>query len=416
MNPEAVELSMKAIGMGATSRVYKGKYHSLGNEVVEVACKEFMVSFSVKQKLRMKKEIECLKRLRHPNILAHFGVDFTRSLLVTELLEKGIEIDGELYEIHNARELLDLQDVKPISWSTRLQIMRGVASGLSYLHENRIVHCDLKAANVFIGDNGQDSYLVKLGDFGTALFNFAQFSVSVMPSASNADSVMCTAVYTAPELLERASRPSYASDIYSFAMVMTDFSLPNRSTPWEGEVANSSIIYNFVRRGERPTVTLEDLSGVESENATKWMSLLQECWQQDPSKRPTSVEVDLKITSLQQQELGENSCIHFQEWKSKNPNVLFTSLNTHQGMAIEVIDEVVSSFASKGTAIPSDLNQDLTENLYVNDGSNSCVFLCSKIEDDLLKCLELCGQDKHFIIERVSSETIRTLLRHINPS
>ena len=187
VNPEAVELSTKAIGMGATSRLYKGKYHSLGNEVVEVACKEFMVSFSVKQKLRMKKEIECLKRLRHSNILAHFGVDFTRSLLVTELLEKGIEIDGELYEIHNARELLDLQDVKPISWSTRLQIMRGVASGLSYLHENRIVHCDLKAANVFIGDNGQDSYLVKLGDFGTALFDFAQFSVSVMPSASNAD-------------------------------------------------------------------------------------------------------------------------------------------------------------------------------------------------------------------------------------
>ena len=98
-----------------------------------------------------------------------------------------------------------------------------------------------------------------------------------------------------------------------------------------------------MRRGERPTVTLEDLSGVESENATKWMSLLQECWQQDPSKRLTSVEVDLKISSLQQQELGENSCIHFQEWKSKNPNVLFTSLNTHQGMAIEVIDEVVSS-------------------------------------------------------------------------
>ena len=122
------------------------------------------------------------------------------------------------------------------------------------------------------------------------------------------------------------------------------------------------------------------------------------------------------ISSLQQQELGENSCIRFQEWKSKNPNVLFTSLNTHQGMAIEVIDEVVSSFASKGTAIPSDLNQYLTENLYVNDGSNACVFLCSKIADDLLKCSELCGQDKHFIIERVSSETIRTLPRHINPS
>ena len=33
----------------------------------------------------------------------------------------------------------------------------------------------------------------------------------------------------------------------------------------------------------------------------------------------------------------------------KNPNVVFTPLNTHQGMAVEVTDEVVSSFLSEGT-------------------------------------------------------------------
>lgn len=56
----------------------------------------------------MKKEIECLKRLCYFNIFVYFGVDFICLLLVIELFEKGIEIDGELYEIYNVRELLDL--------------------------------------------------------------------------------------------------------------------------------------------------------------------------------------------------------------------------------------------------------------------------------------------------------------------
>lgn len=134
--------------------------------------------------------------------------------------------------------------------------MRGVTSGLSYLHEKGIVHCDLKVGNIFNGDNGKDGYLVKLSDFGTALFDFLHFSVSVMPSATNTDTVVHTIAYTAPELLDRGSRPSYASNIYSLAMIMTEFTLPNRTTPWEGEVANSLLIYDFVRKGERPTVTL----------------------------------------------------------------------------------------------------------------------------------------------------------------
>lgn len=48
VNFEVVELFMKVIGMGVIFWVYKGKYYLLGNEVVEVVCKEFMVLFLVK--------------------------------------------------------------------------------------------------------------------------------------------------------------------------------------------------------------------------------------------------------------------------------------------------------------------------------------------------------------------------------
>ena len=235
------------VGRGATSRVFKGTFCRDTGSIEEVACKEYMVSITPKYKLKLCKEIRCLKKFHHPKILFHFRVDFTRLLLVTELLETDITIEGEATKVHNARELLDLHELKPVPWSIRVHIMNGVTSGLAFLHDNNIVHCDLKAANIFIGDGKEGNYLVKLGDFGTARFDFEQFSVSVLPSrTSNKDAVMGTAAYTAPELLERGVKPAIQSDMYSLGMVMTEFSLPEHSTPWEGELANSSVIYDYV--------------------------------------------------------------------------------------------------------------------------------------------------------------------------
>ena len=69
------------------------------------------------------------------------------------------------------------------------------------MQSKNIIHCNLKAANIFVGDNGEGRYLVKVGDFGTARFDFKQCSISDIPSATNNGSLaMCTAAYTAPEL------------------------------------------------------------------------------------------------------------------------------------------------------------------------------------------------------------------------
>ena len=94
LDPTKVELGREQIGNGSTSRVFKGQFHQDTGTITEVAYKEYMVNITPKHKVKLLKEIKCLKSLRHPNILCHFGVDFTRSLLVTELLEKEIEIEG----------------------------------------------------------------------------------------------------------------------------------------------------------------------------------------------------------------------------------------------------------------------------------------------------------------------------------
>jgi serine/threonine protein kinase len=60
----------------------------------------------------------------------------------------------------------------------------------------------------------------------------------------------CPSHLSSKALGTRLTKPSFESDVYSLAMVMIEFSMPSHSTPWEGEVANSSIIYDFVCRGE----------------------------------------------------------------------------------------------------------------------------------------------------------------------
>jgi serine/threonine protein kinase len=49
-----------------------------------------------------------------------------------------------------------------LEWRARYQIIKGVCEGLHYLHQNDIVHLDLKPANILLDDN----MVPKIADFG----------------------------------------------------------------------------------------------------------------------------------------------------------------------------------------------------------------------------------------------------------
>ena len=84
-------------------------------------------------------------------------------------------------------------------------------------------------------------------------------------------------------------------------------------------------------------------------------------------------------------------------------------------MALEVVDEVVSSFAYQNKVISEDLRRNLTSNFLSNDGSNACVYLCTKIADELFKTSDIFEQDNVSIIKKVTEETISSLPKLINP-
>ncbi|KAK2358692.1 putative LRR receptor serine/threonine-protein kinase [Trifolium repens] len=114
-----------------------------------------------------------------------------------------------------------------LNWSTRFQIILGVARGLQYLHEDshvRIVHRDIKASNILLDEKFQP----RIGDFGLARF-FPEDQAYLSTQFAG------TLGYTAPEYAIRGEL-SEKADIYSFGVLVleviscrknTDLTLPS---------------------------------------------------------------------------------------------------------------------------------------------------------------------------------------------
>lgn len=84
-----------------------------------------------------------------------------------------------------------------------------ILEGLDYLHQNNVVHCDLKAANILTTKTGN----VKLSDFGVSL--------SLRVVELDAKDVVGTPYWMAPEVIELKG-VSTKSDIWSLGCTVVE--------------------------------------------------------------------------------------------------------------------------------------------------------------------------------------------------
>ncbi|KAJ6720470.1 hypothetical protein OIU85_023663 [Salix viminalis] len=142
------------LGFGGFGKVYKG---TLPNSNTEIAVKR--ICHESKQGLKeFLTEIASIGRLRHRNLVRLLGWCRQKGdlLLVYDFMANG-SLDKYLFD--NPKTIL--------KWEQRFNIIKGVASGLLYLHEEweqTVIHRDIKAGNVLLDSelNG------RLGDFGLA--------------------------------------------------------------------------------------------------------------------------------------------------------------------------------------------------------------------------------------------------------
>ncbi len=105
---------------------------------------------------RLLDEARVLDRLRHPHIVRIHSVDVAPGNVIL--------LDMELVRGRNLASLLKERSGEPLSESEAARIAISVLDALGYAHERRIIHRDVKPANILLGDDG----VVKLTDFGLA--------------------------------------------------------------------------------------------------------------------------------------------------------------------------------------------------------------------------------------------------------
>lgn len=187
----------KLVGSGGMGKVFRARETSTGTNVAIKALHKVRQSDhrAVGQFLQ---EAKILAKLHHPNIVGVRGL--------------GRFPGGGYFIVMDFVDGVDLQSriqQGPLALHEAVQIVKQVAAGVQYAHEQGIVHCDLKPANVLIDKDGQ----VTVTDFGFA------YLVS-HDSARSAQSIGGTEGYLAPEILLQQSLPTPAADVYALGMLL----------------------------------------------------------------------------------------------------------------------------------------------------------------------------------------------------
>ncbi|XP_065775985.1 inactive serine/threonine-protein kinase PLK5 [Muntiacus reevesi] len=187
----------KLIGKGAFSRCYKLTDMSTSAVfALKVVPRGGGGAARLHARGKVEREIALHSRLRHRNIVAFHGhfADRDHIYMVLEYCSRQ-----SLAHVLQARQTLTEPEVR--------YYLRGLVSGLSYLHQRRIVHRDLKLSNFFLNKNME----VKIGDLGLA---------TRMGPGGRCHRVLCgTPNFLAPEVVSRNGH-SCQSDIWALGCIM----------------------------------------------------------------------------------------------------------------------------------------------------------------------------------------------------
>ncbi|PKU82574.1 Cysteine-rich receptor-like protein kinase 10 [Dendrobium catenatum] len=189
------------LGAGGFGSVYKG----ILPDGREIAVKRLSTG-SGQGLEELKNELVLIAKLKHKNLIRLHGIclEEQEKLLVYEYV-RNKSLDTILFDPSNSK-LLD--------WVKRYKIIRGIASGLLYLHEDsriKIIHRDLKASNILLDANMNP----KISDFGIARL-FGGDETQGMTSR-----VVGTYGYMAPEY-GMHGHFSVKSDAFSFGVLVLE--------------------------------------------------------------------------------------------------------------------------------------------------------------------------------------------------
>ncbi|CAM8974300.1 unnamed protein product [Rhodiola kirilowii] len=246
------------IASGSYGDLFKGTYCS--QEVAIKVLKPECLDSDLQKEFAQ--EVYIMRKVRHRNVVQFIGACTKPPTLciVTEFMSGGSVYDY----LHKQRGVFKLP--------TLLKVAIDISKGMNYLHQNNIIHRDLKAPNLLMDENE----VVKVADFGVAR---VKTQSGVMTAETG------TYRWMAPEVIEHKPY-DHKADIFSFGIVLWE--LLTGKLPYEFLTPLQAAV-GVVQKGLRPSIP--------KNTHPKLTELLERCWQQEPEQRPDFSEI---IDILQQ--------------------------------------------------------------------------------------------------------------------
>ncbi|KAB1219132.1 Serine/threonine-protein kinase BLUS1 [Morella rubra] len=228
----------------------------------------------------VRREARTLSLLSHPNILNAYG-SFT--------------VDRSHWVVMPFMSAGSLQSIISSSFPDGLSepciaiVLKETLLALSYLHNQGLLHRDIKASNILVDSIGS----VKLSDFGISASIYESDSIRGWSSSPSSSSLMLTDVaaapyWMAPEVIHSHHGYSFKADIWSFGI--TALELVHGRPPLSHLPPSESLLQMITKRFRFSDY--EKHKNNKHKNFSKaFKEMVALCLDQDPSKRPSAYQL-----------------------------------------------------------------------------------------------------------------------------
>jgi serine/threonine protein kinase len=210
-----------------------------------------------------------------------------------------------------------LSNIIKFKWQDKLQLLKKIILGLKVIHESNLTHGDLHDGNILMSDNHNELFI----DLG-----LCKPISNLQDTDKKSNEIYGVLPYMAPEIL-RCKPYIPASDIYSFSMIMWEFT--SGIPPFKHKAHDLQLSVSICK-GERPEIV---------ENTPKcYVDLMKKCWDSDPSNRPTIIMLENIISEWIR-------CINEYYIANNDGNYRFAVPNVNNQLKVDMLEFVKANEA-----------------------------------------------------------------------